>query len=94
MHYFLKLIASRPTFAFDMSAEESATMNQHVDYWKQLMGKGRVVVFGPVLDPAGPYGMGVVAAESDDEIKEFMANDPAAAILRYEYYPMQAVLPN
>jgi hypothetical protein len=45
MHYFLKLIASRPTFAFDMTAEERA------------------------------------------------ANDPASAILRYEYYPMQAVLP-
>ena len=94
MHYCLKLIASRPTFAFDMSAEERATINQHIQYWKQVAGAGKVAVFGPVMDPAGPCGMGVVAAESEDEIKEFMANDPASAILRYEYYPMQAVLPS
>ena len=94
MHFFLKLIASRPTFAFDMTAEERATMTQHVEYWKQVMAQGKVVVFGPVMDPAGPYGMGVVSAESEVEIKAFMANDPASAILRYEYYPMRAVLPS
>ncbi len=94
MHYFLKLIASRPTFAFDMTAEERETMNQHVAYWKQVMANGKVVVFGPVMDPAGPYGMGIVSANSQDEIQQFMANDPASAILRYEFHPMQAVLPS
>lgn len=94
MHFFLKLIAPRPTFAFDMTAEERTIMNQHVEYWKQLMAAGKVVVFGPVMDPAGPYGMGVVSAESEAEIKDFMSNDPASTILRYEYYPMQAVLPS
>lgn len=94
MHYFLKLIASRPTFAFVMSAEERATMNQHIEYWKQVMGNRKVVIFSPVLDPALPYGMGVMSAESGDEIKEFLANDPGSSILRYEYYPMRAVLPS
>ena len=94
MHYFLKLIASRPTFALDMTDDEHAIMNQHIVYWKGHMAAGKVVVFGPVMDPAGPYGMGVVAVESEDEIKEFTANDPATAILRYEFYPMRAVLPS
>ncbi len=94
MHDFLKVIASRPTFAFDMSAEERATMNQHIEYWKKVTGNGKVALFRPVMDPAGPYGMGVVTAESEDEIKEFMANDPASAILRYQYYAMRAVMPS
>ena len=93
MHYFLKLIASRPSFAMDMTEDERAIMNQHIGYWKAKMDAGKVVVFGPVMDPSGPYGMGVVAAETEDEVKEFTANDPAAAILRYEFYPMRAVLP-
>jgi len=93
VHFFLKLIASRPTFAQDMTPDERAIMNQHVIYWKALMADGKVVVFGPVMDPAGPYGMGVVSVGSEPEVQELMASDPATAILRYECYPMRAVLP-
>ena len=50
-HYFLKLNPCRPTFAQDMTNEERAIMQQHVGYWSDLMNKGLVVVFGPVLDP-------------------------------------------
>jgi uncharacterized protein YciI len=68
-------------------------MMEHIAYWKKWMAEGRVVVFGPVMDPAGPYGMGVVQAENAAEVQEFVANDPAAKINRYEFYPMRAVLP-
>ena len=94
MHYFLKLIASRPTFAMDMTDEERAIMNRHIAYWGERMAEGKVAVFGPVMDPAGPYGMGVVAAESEAEVQQFTAEDPASALLRYEFYPMRAVLPS
>lgn len=94
MHYFLKLIAARPTFAMDMTEDERAIMNSHVAYWKERMSEGKVVVFGPVMDPAGPYGMGVVSANSEDEVKQLTASDPASAILQYEFYPIHAVLPS
>lgn len=92
-YFFLKLIPCRPTFAMDMTDEERAVMMQHIAYWKKWMTEGRVVVFGPVMDPAGPYGMGVVQAENEAEVAAFVANDPAAKINRYEFYPMRAVLP-
>lgn len=92
-YYFLKLIAPRPTFAFDMTDAERAVMKKHVDYWIDFMNKGAVVVFGPVFDPNGVYGMGVVTAESEQEVKTFMANDPANGINTYEYFPMKAVVP-
>lgn len=92
-HYFLKLIPCRPTFAFDMSPEEREVMQQHVDYWQKLMQAGKVVVYGPVMDPNGPYGMGVVEAEDDKAIGDFVAGDPASRINTYEFYPMRAVLP-
>ncbi|MGN6179044.1 MAG: hypothetical protein ACTHNW_07675 [Mucilaginibacter sp.] len=39
-----------------MTPEERAIMQQHVVYWKDLMNKGTVIAFGPVLDPVGTYG--------------------------------------
>lgn len=93
-HYFLKLLPCRPTFAFDMTTEERQIMQQHVAYWQSLMAQGKIVVFGPVMDPKGPYGMGIVAAESEDAIRAFIESDPASRINTYEYYPIHAVLPS
>ena len=92
-HYFLKLNPGRPTFAQDMSTEERAIMLQHVAYWAELMNKGLVVVFGPVMDPKEVYGVGVVEVETEEQLKELIKNDPATSINRYEYYPMRAVMP-
>ncbi len=94
MHFFLKLVPCRPTFAQDMSVEERAIMQQHVVYWSEVMKQGKVHVFGPVFDPNGAYGMGVVEMESDDEVNRFVAADPASKINHYEVYPMKAVLPS
>lgn len=92
-HFFLKLVASRPTFATDMNDEERAIMQQHVAYWMELMNQGKVIVFGPVSDPAGAFGMGVIEVASEDEVKNITENDPASKINRYEVYPMRAVTP-
>jgi uncharacterized protein YciI len=91
-HFFLKLIASRPTFAQDMTDEERAIMQQHVGYLTDLMNKGIVKAFGPVFDPNGAFGMGIIEAESEEQVKEITINDPASGINRYEIYPMIAVL--
>ena len=94
-HYFLKLVPRRPTFSQDMTPEERTIMTQHIAYWMELMNKGKVAVFGPVADPAGVYGMGVVEAENEEELINFTKNDPAATINHYEHYLMlRAVLPS
>ncbi len=94
MHFFLKLVPCRPTFAHDMSADERAIMQQHVGYWTDLMKQGKAHVFGPVFDPSGPYGMGIVEVNNEAEVNDLVANDPATKINRYEIYPMKAVLPS
>lgn len=35
-----------------------------------------MVVFGPVLDSTGSWGLGVVEAEDENEVRTFAANDP------------------
>jgi len=92
-YFFLKLNPCRPDFAQTMSDDEQQIMMNHIAYWKDLMSKGKVVVFGPVLDPRSVYGVGVIVADNEDEVKTFIANDPATKINIYEYYTMMAVLP-
>lgn len=92
-YYFLKLNAPRPTFVQDMTDAERGVMKLHLEYWTRFMNQGSVVVFGPVFDPRGAYGMGVIAVDDEAEVKSFIANDPANGLNTYEYFPMKAVVP-
>jgi len=92
-HYALYLLPSREDFAQTMTDEERAIMMKHVAYWMEMMNQGRVLVFGPVLDPNEVYGLGIVAVEDEQEVKNLIANDPATKINKYEYFPMKAVVP-
>ena len=92
--YVLHLIAVRPDFVTTMTDEEKAIMGQHVAYWTEKLNQGKVYAFGPVMDPKGIYGLGIVEVENEQELKDFILNDPASKINRYEYFPMKAVVPN
>ena len=92
-YFALKLNPPRPTFPGDITDEERAIMKQHSEYWRSLMSKGKVIAFGPVLDPKAVYGFGIIEAENEDEVKAFMANDPANNLGTYEAYPMMAIVP-
>ena len=92
-YFVLHLLPSRPDFAQTMTDEERAIMMEHVAYWTDIMNQGKVLVFGPVLDPSEVYGLGIISVDDEQEVKDFIAHDPAAKINRYEYFPMKAVVP-
>ena len=94
LHFTLYLNPPRPSFMQDMTDAERNIMQQHIGYWNSLMAQGKVLVFGPVLDPKGPYGLGIVEVDSEEEVKVMIANDPANGLNQYEYYAMRAVTPN
>jgi uncharacterized protein YndB with AHSA1/START domain len=75
-YFLLRLLPPRPTFAQDMTAEERALMTEHGAYWHGRLAEGRVVAFGPVLDPKGAWGMGLVRANDEAEVAAFEAGDP------------------
>lgn len=89
-HFAITLTMPRPTFAADMSAAERAVMGRHVDYWRRLLEAGRVVAFGPVLDPAGAWGLAVVEAEAADEVRALADADPAvtSGVATFAVHPM------
>jgi uncharacterized protein YciI len=97
--YFLaRLLGPRPTFPMDITAEERDLMGRHSAYWKGQMAAGKMVVFGPVLDPAGVWGLGVMRAKDEAEVRALQAGDPVIAAncgFRYETLPMlTAVVPS
>jgi uncharacterized protein YciI len=89
-HFLYKLIPPRPTFASDMSDTEAAVMGDHVAYWAGLVEEGVVVVFGPVGDPSGSWGMAVVEAETEEDVQRLGEQDPAitSGVAAFEIYAM------
>ena len=76
-YYLYRLNAHRPDFAQTMTEAEMATMMAHVEYWRGPMDEGRVLIFSPVADPERSWGMAVVRSDSESELEELRANDPA-----------------
>jgi uncharacterized protein YciI len=75
--FVFRLKAPRPTFAFDMTDEEREIMGRHAAYWKPRVESGEMVVLGPVLDGSGSWGLGVIEADDEDELRSFAEGDPA-----------------
>jgi uncharacterized protein len=97
--YFLaKLIPPRPSFTTDMTGEERQVMMDHGAYLKKYVDAGMVIVMGPVLEPAGSWGLAVFEAGSEEEVRTIIARDPTVLSglgFRWEIYPMlQAVVRN
>lgn len=94
-YFFMRLLAPRPTFAFDMNADEAAVMQAHSGYWREQLAAGMVVAFGPVADPKGPWGLGIVRAPDEAAVRAFQERDPALQSglgFTYELMPMLAAV--
>lgn len=52
-------------------------MGHHAAYWQPFIDSGQMVIFGPVLDSTGSWGLGVVEADDENELRAFAAGDPA-----------------
>ena len=89
-YFVYKLIPPRPTFPVDMTDAEAAIMQQHFAYWKRFEERGIVVVLGPVLDPSGTWGLGVIAGDDPNGISALGAEDPAvkSGMSTFEVYAM------
>jgi hypothetical protein len=88
MYFFVRTQNPRLTFHLDMTAEERAIMERHVAYWSEKANQGVSIVFGPVMDPKGVYGIGVYQVQDEAEMHDLIEHDPANGLLRYEVLPM------
>jgi hypothetical protein len=92
-YFFCRLIPPRASFMVDMTPGERDVMQRHAAYWRELLGQGKVIAFGPVADPKGAWGLGIVSVRDEQELRELQAKDPALGLgMRYESLPMPAVV--
>jgi uncharacterized protein len=77
--FLFRLIPPRADFAQTMTDDERATMAEHLTYWEQLMTDGKVLVYGPVADPEGVWGMGVLRVADRAEVLEIGERDPSVS---------------
>jgi len=77
--FLFRLIPPRSDFAQTLTLAEQDAMVRHAEYWKNLLAAGRVVVFGPVADPEGVWGLGVVRAGTQEDVVALGEKDPAIA---------------
>lgn len=75
--YFFRLNPPRADFAQTMTADEQQAMAGHQEYWQTLLAEGRVVVYGPVADPEGVWGLGVLRAADRAEVLAIGEGDPS-----------------
>jgi uncharacterized protein YciI len=88
MYVFVRTNNQRPTFHLDMTDAEKQVMQQHVAYWTEKGKQGIAIVFGPVLDPKGVYGIGIYRVDDLAHMRRLLADDPAREILTYEVFEM------
>lgn len=88
MYFFIRTQNPRPTFHLDMTTEERSIMEKHVAYCSQKATQGIAIVFGPVMDPKGVYGIGVYQVRDEAEMRQILEHDPANGLLQYEVLPM------
>ncbi|HEX5253554.1 MAG TPA: YciI family protein [Mycobacterium sp.] len=90
-NYFVyQFVPHRPDFPADLTETETAVMQEHFGYWQTQADKGVAVVYGPVGDPAGTWGLAVVEADSEEEVAAIRGGDPVikSDLGRVNIYPM------
>ncbi|WP_006244590.1 YciI family protein [Mycolicibacterium tusciae] len=75
--FFFRLTPPRADFAQTMTPAEQQAMAAHQEYWQQLLRDGRVVVYGPVAQPEGVWGLGVLRAADRAEVLAIAERDPS-----------------
>ena len=92
--FVYRLCPPRSTFPDDMTPEEAVVMREHVAYWTDLLERGVAVVFGPVAEPTGTYGLAVVEVADAAHADRIRQNDPIvrAGLGPVDVYPMRAAV--
>jgi uncharacterized protein len=59
-----------------MNEQEREIMGRHAAHWQPYVESGQMVVFGPVLDGSGSWGLGVIDADDEEQVRAIVAGDP------------------
>jgi len=79
-HFFCKFIPPRNDFLKTMTGDEAQLMKAHGGYLQELLGQGKIVAHGPVIDPqGGGFGLSLFEVEDETELSQLTSHDPMIA---------------
>jgi uncharacterized protein YciI len=90
--FFCRLNPPRADFAQTITEAERALMGQHAAYLTALQEQGKVVLFGPVGDPKGAWGLGILECADEADARGITANDPTVKSNRGFSYDVLPIL--
>jgi uncharacterized protein YciI len=91
LYFLCRLLPPRGDFMQTMTPDERGIMQRHVGYWTGKVGTGEALAFGPVADPKGGYGIGIIRTESVAKMEALRDADPAMQAnvgFAYDILPM------
>jgi hypothetical protein len=93
--FLYRLLPPRPNFPADMEPAEAEAMERHFAYWRELMSLGVAQAYGPVLDPKGSWGLGLLDLEDEQAARDVGERDPAVegGVCTFEVLPMDLMRP-
>jgi uncharacterized protein YciI len=88
--YLTKWVPPRGDFLATITEREKELFQQHGDWQTGLRETSQIVAHGPVVDPAGSYGVAIWEIQDDADIAALTAQDPIvrAGVGHYEHFAM------
>jgi uncharacterized protein YciI len=88
--YLLRLV--NPESFGKMSPREEAVVDEHFEYLKKALAKGKLFLAGRCVN--GEFGIVILYAEDERQAHEFMKNDPAVkkGVMTAELHPFRIAL--
>jgi uncharacterized protein YciI len=75
-----------------MTPKEDAIIDEHFEYLRNALNKGKLVLAGRCLE--GEFGIVIFHAESEEQAVEFMKNDPSVKkrVMTAKLHPFRVAL--
>ncbi len=90
--YLVRLLGTRADWLNDMTEDEQKIMEDHFNYFKDLVKKEKCLMAGPCKDPV--FGLVILDVASEAEAKEIMDSEPSVigGIHTYDMNPFHLSL--
>jgi uncharacterized protein YciI len=91
LFFLYRLLPPRPDFHLSLDEKEKEVMQHHREYWAELTKQRIAVVYGPVFDPKGVFGIAIIEVDTEHQGLGIVKADPAIAseTCSYELLPIK-----
>ncbi len=96
-HFYAIIKPYRKDFITNPKDEEDKIMSDHFHYLKSLLKQKKLFLAGPTLIPEDPFGVIILEAETEEEARKLLEDDPSikAKIQRVvDFRPIRLSLTN